>query len=70
MMKNVGKADKVVRVIVGLVLLSLLFVVEGNGRWWGLLGLIPLLTARMGYCPLYTPFKINTCGTSNRPPAS
>ena len=70
MTTNVGKADKVVRVIIGLALLSLLFVLEGNGRWLGLLGAIPLLTARMGYCPLYKPFGINTCVKGSQPPAS
>jgi hypothetical protein len=45
---------------VGLALLSLLFVLEGNARWWGLVGLPPLLTGITGYCPAYLPFGIST----------
>ena len=60
MKENVGGADKVIRIIVGLALLSLLFVLEGNARWWGLVGLLPLLTGITGYCPAYMPFGIST----------
>ena len=60
---NVGTVDKVVRVIIGLVLLALLFVLDGGIRWIGLIGLVPILTALFGYCPLYTLFKINTNNT-------
>jgi hypothetical protein len=61
MQANVGGADKVLRIIVGLALLSLVFFVEGNARWWGLVGLVPLGTALMGYCPLYGIFGLKTC---------
>jgi hypothetical protein len=61
MTKNVGNAERVVRAIVGLGLLSLIFILEGNARWWGLIGLGPLATAAMGYCPPYAWFGINTC---------
>ncbi len=61
MVKNVGSIDKVVRVIAGLILLSLLFIVEGNARWWGLLGIVPILTVVMGWCPAYALLGINTC---------
>jgi hypothetical protein len=64
MEKNVGGIDRVVRVIVGLGLLSLIFVLEGSGRWWGLVGLVPLATAAMGWCPAYLPFGIKTCKTA------
>ncbi len=57
MKKNVGKADKVIRIILGLVIVVLGFVYSS---WWGLIGLIPLGTAFMGFCPLYAPFKIST----------
>lgn len=63
MNKNVGTADKVVRVVVGLGLLSLVFVLHGSMRWWGLIGLVPLGTAAMGFCPCYLPFGIKTCKT-------
>jgi hypothetical protein len=64
MEKNVGGIDRVVRVIVGLGLLSLIFVLEGSGRWWGLIGLVPLATAALGWCPAYLPFGIKTCKTA------
>jgi hypothetical protein len=63
---NVGSADRVVRVIVGLALLSLLFLLSGNGRWWGLLGIIPLATAAVRFCPLYRLVGLNTCPLNSR----
>lgn len=62
MVKNVGNTEKVIRVIVGLVLLSMLLWVEGNAKWWGLLGLIPIVTAAISWCPLWSVFGINTAG--------
>lgn len=69
MKSNVGTADRVVRIVVGLVLLSLVFFLEGNARWWGLVGLGPLATGLAGSCALYTPFGIDThgAGGSRRP---
>jgi hypothetical protein len=64
MERNVGGIDRVVRVIVGLGLLSLILVLEGSGRWWGLIGLVPLATAALGWCPAYLPFGIKTCKTA------
>ena len=63
MEKNVGSADMVIRVIIGLALLSLLFLRQDSSRWFGLIGLVPLLTAYLSWCPLYTPFGIKTCST-------
>lgn len=58
---NVGTADRIIRVILGLAILSLLFILEGNLKYLGLIGLIPLITGLVKYCPLYSIFKINTC---------
>lgn len=66
MKKNVGGADKVIRIVVGLALLSLIFILEGGARWWGLIGLLPLGTALIGWCPAYLPFGISTCKTERR----
>lgn len=63
MNQNVGTIDKLLRVVVGLVLLSLLVLLQGNLRWVGLIGLVPLGTALMGFCPLYMLFGIKTCKT-------
>ena len=56
---NEGLADRLIRVALGLVLLSLAFV--GPQTPWGYLGLIPLLTGIVGFCPLYRLLGINTC---------
>ncbi len=57
--RNEHSLDRALRVILGLVLLSL--VVFGPKTLWGLLGLVPLATGLMGSCPLYT-----VCGKSTR----
>jgi Protein of unknown function (DUF2892). len=62
-MKNVGRIDKVIRLIVGLSLLSLLYFMNGNLKYLGLIGLVPILTATVSYCPLYSIFGIKTCKT-------
>lgn len=56
---NVGTIDRVLRIVVGLVLLSLVFV--GPKTYWGFVGLIPLFTAFAGYCPAYALLGIRTC---------
>lgn len=61
MQMNIGGTDKVVRVLIGLALLSLLFLLNGQARWFGLIGLVPLVTAFTGFCPLYTLVGVNTC---------
>ena len=61
MNSNVGNIDRGVRIVLALGLFSLLAVVDGPMKWLGLIGLVPLLTAAMGFCPLYRVFGINTC---------
>ncbi|MCE5234098.1 MAG: DUF2892 domain-containing protein [Mizugakiibacter sp.] len=56
---NVGITDRFIRTMLGFALLSLLLM-PGNARWLGLLGLIPLLTALVGMCPLYTLLGVDT----------
>jgi len=51
--------ERVVRVLVGLGLLS--FVFFGPQTWWGLLGIVPLATGALGSCPAYTLFGVSTC---------
>ncbi|MDP2875452.1 MAG: DUF2892 domain-containing protein [Holophaga sp.] len=60
---NVGSVDKVIRILVGLGLLSLFYFLDGNARYLGLIGLVPLLTAVMSFCPLYTLLGHSTCPT-------
>jgi hypothetical protein len=59
MTRNIGSVDRVIRVIVGLFILSLLF--WGPKSLWGLLGLLPLITAAVGWCPPYSLLGISTC---------
>jgi len=59
---NVGSADKLIRIIAGIALLSLVFILEGSARWWGLVGLVPLVTGLVGWCPAYS-----LIGASTRP---
>jgi hypothetical protein len=59
MKKNLGKIDRTIRVIVGLAILAL---GAANGTWLGLIGLVPLLTGALGFCPAYCPLRLNSCG--------
>lgn len=61
MKSNVGSIDKIVRIIVGIGLLSLFFVLEGSAKYLGLIGIVPIATALVGWCPLYTLIGLNTC---------
>ena len=64
MKANVGGVDRVVRILIGLGLLSLVFILPGAERWWGLIGLVPLFTGVFRVCPAYGIFGVNTCGVS------
>lgn len=63
--QNVGTIDRAVRVIIGLGAIALVFV--GPTTPWGWLGLIPLLTATLGTCPLYTLLGISSCPVAKSP---
>lgn len=58
--KNEGTVDRVLRVIVGVALISLVFV--GPQTAWGWVGVVPLATGLLGSCPVYSLLGINTCG--------
>lgn len=60
MTRNMGGADRIVRGVIGLAILA---AGVPKGAWWGWLGLIPLVTAFVAWCPGYVPFRISTCGT-------
>jgi hypothetical protein len=59
MPRNEGAIDRTLRVVLGLAILSLAFV--GPQTPWAWLGLIPLATGLIGFCPAYALFGINTC---------
>jgi hypothetical protein len=54
---NIGKSDKMVRIVVGIVIAILGIAFKS---WWGLLAIIPLGTALISWCPLYVPLKMST----------
>ncbi|MBU0690414.1 DUF2892 domain-containing protein [bacterium] len=60
MKANVGGADRAIRIILGLVILALGYFYHS---WWGLVGLIPLLTGLFRFCGAYPMLGINTCKT-------
>ena len=64
MTANVGTFDRIFRVVLGLVLLSMAFVLEGNLRWIAVLGVPLLLSAAFGFCFAYRMFGLNTCPLS------
>ncbi len=61
MKANEGSLERIIRLILGLIVLSLWFVLQGNTKYLAFIGLIPLITAIIGWCPLYSIFGINTC---------
>ena len=61
MRKNIGPLDRTLRILLGVGLISQTFI--GPQTPWGWLGIIPLATALVGWCPPYALLKISTCGT-------
>ena len=57
--RNIGSTERVIRIVAGLGITALAFV--GPQNPWALLGLVPLATGLMGWCPPYALFGINTC---------
>lgn len=56
---NIGNKERVARVVLGLVLVAL--AATGKLGWWGWLGLVPLATGAIGWCPPYAILGISTC---------
>ena len=59
MKNNIHHMERAIRILAGLILISLAFI--GPKNLWFLLGIIPLLTGLMGWCPPYSLLGINTC---------
>jgi hypothetical protein len=59
MTKNMGTVDRAVRAVVGVALVAL--AATGTIGVWGWIGVVPLATAAIGWCPAYAPFGISTC---------
>lgn len=60
MIKNVGSADRAIRLVLGLVLLSGYFWLSGAARWVAVIGLVLIATAGLSFCPLYALLGMNT----------
>lgn len=62
MKANIGQVDRWVRIILGLVLLSLIYFLRSDAGlwWWGLIGLVLLGTAAINFCPIWAAFGIST----------
>ncbi|HID48944.1 MAG TPA: DUF2892 domain-containing protein [Chromatiales bacterium] len=61
---NQHNIERVLRVIIGIALIAIVFV--GPQTPWGWIGLVPLVTGLIGFCPLYAILGINTCPARNR----
>lgn len=61
MVRNIGTTERIIRAIIGIALIALVFV--GPQTPWGWIGIIPLATAVLGWCPPYALLGINTCRT-------
>ena len=64
MKSNVGGIDRILRIVLGLVLIGL--TVSGSIGVWGWLGIVPLATGAIGWCPPYAIFGWNTCSTKSK----
>ncbi|WP_341668971.1 YgaP family membrane protein [Alcaligenes sp. SDU_A2] len=64
MKSNVGGIDRILRILIGLVLIGL--AATGTVGWWGWLGIIPLATGLFGTCPLYSLLGMSSCPLSGR----
>lgn len=67
MTANIGYVDRVIRFVIGLLLLSIVVFVPSHARWFGLIGLLPLVTAMLGECPVYTILGISTVKRDEHP---
>lgn len=66
--KNEGNVDRALRVIVGLALIVWFFIAPADAgyRWFLLIGIVPVLTGLIGWCPLYAILGVSTCPMKNK----
>lgn len=58
MTRNMGSVDRWLRIVLGLAIVAAGVAFKS---WWGAVGLVPLFTAAIGWCPAYLPFGLSTC---------
>jgi len=58
MKRNIGTSDRIFRIAAGLAIIIIGLVAQS---WWGIIGIVSIITASVGHCPAYLPFGINTC---------
>ena len=63
MTANVGTIDRIIRIVAGVALIA--WVAFFNGPVWAWIGVLPLATGLIGWCPAYLPFGIKTCATKH-----
>jgi hypothetical protein len=63
MKQNIGQTDKIIRIAIGIIVILSGIIMQS---WWGAVGIIPLVTSLIGFCPLYPLLKISTCEKSGR----
>lgn len=63
MKRNVGNVDRIIRIIIGTIIILIGAILNS---WWGLIGVLVFLTGIIGWCGLYIPFGINTCKKKHR----
>lgn len=64
MKSNVGTLDRLIRLLLAAALFSLFFILPGGQKWLGLIGVVPLATGLVQWCPLYALFGIGSCSCS------
>ena len=64
MILNVGGIDRILRIVVGIVLIGL--AATGTVGWWGWLGVVPLATGLFRFCPMYRLLGMSTCPVQNK----
>ncbi len=65
MTKNVGSIDRGLRIVIGAILVALVFYMPDPFSPWGWIGVVPLATGLIGWCPPYSILGINTCSTKS-----
>lgn len=66
MKMNIGSTERVIRIVAGVVILSGLFWLPEGSRWWALIGVVPLATGLIRWCPAWAVMGINTCSPAEK----